>query len=441
MAAALRTATSLRVALVFPYFRTRARTELLFPPLGLAALSAQLKRLGVDAEVFDCTFSSFDELLDDLVAYRPAVVGISAMVSLTGNALHIAALVRERLPGTLLVAGGPLPTVFPRRFAGHVDVVFRGEADLSFAAFCRDYLELRATPATVGDLPLRTYPGLVVDRDGLRVDNPVHHHSEEEIAGFPLPDRGDFDHAAYQREWLRATGSRTTSLIATLGCPYACEFCSKPIFGDEVRGRPLDAVFAEIEQIRALGYDSLWIADDTFTLRRDRLLDFCRRIAGTGTRWSCLSRANGIDADLARLMQEAGCSRVYLGLESGSQATLDLMNKRITLADGVRAARLYREAGIEVAAFFIVGYPGETVEAIESTFELALELPLDEISFNVPVPLPGSALWERLGGPDDGRDWSHENEVSFVFDSDVDEEWLRRRVDETMATFAARKLA
>ena len=441
MAAALRTATSLRVALVFPYFRTRARTELLFPPLGLAALSAQLKRLGVDAEVFDCTFSSFDELLDDLVAYRPAVVGISAMVSLTGNALHIAALVRERLPGTLLVAGGPLPTVFPRRFAGHVDVVFRGEADLGFAAFCRDYLELRATPATVGDLPLRTYPGLAVDRDGLRVDNPVHHHSEEEIAGFPLPDRGDFDHAAYQREWLRATGSRTTSLIATLGCPYTCEFCSKPIFGDEVRGRPLDAVFAEIEQIRALGYDSLWIADDTFTLRRDRLLDFCRRIAGTGTRWSCLSRANGIDADLARLMQKAGCSRVYLGLESGSQATLDLMNKRITLADGVRAARLYREAGIEVAAFFIVGYPGETVEAIESTFELALELSLDEISFNVPVPLPGSALWERLGGPDDGRDWSHENEVSFVFDSDVDEEWLRRRVDETMATFAARKLA
>jgi radical SAM superfamily enzyme YgiQ (UPF0313 family) len=82
------------VALVFPYFRTRARTEVLFPPLGLALLSAHLKRAGVEARVFDGTFSSLEALLDDLVAWRPAVVGISAMVSLTGNALRVAAAVR-----------------------------------------------------------------------------------------------------------------------------------------------------------------------------------------------------------------------------------------------------------------------------------------------------------------------------------------------------------
>ena len=114
------------VALVFPYFRTRARTEVLFPPLGPALLKAHLHRVGVTARVFDGTFSSFDQLLDDLVAWRPAIVGISAMVSLTGNALSIAAAVRERLPEALLVAGGPLPTVFPDRFLPHVDVVFRG---------------------------------------------------------------------------------------------------------------------------------------------------------------------------------------------------------------------------------------------------------------------------------------------------------------------------
>ena len=428
-----------RVALVFPYFRTRALTELLFPPLGLAVLAAQLRRLGLETRVFDGTFSSLEELGRELETFAPAVVGVSSMVSLTANTMRVAALVRERLPGTLLVAGGPLPTVFPRRCSGRVDAVVRGEADLSFPRLCRDYLEGGVTPATLGELPLETYPGLFIDGPGLQVDNPTVHHTQSELATFPLPDRGDFDHAAYQREWQRATGSRPTSLIATLGCPYACEFCSKPIFGNEVRHRPLDAVFAEIEQIRALGYDSLWIADDTFTLSRDHLEASCRRIAGTGLHWSCLSRANGIDLSSARLMREAGCRRVYLGLESGSQATLDLMHKKITVEEGVRAATVYREAGIEVAAFFIVGYPGETEEDIEATFALALGLRLDEISFNVPVPLPGSALWERLGGPDDGRDWSHENEVTFVFDADVDEEWLRRRVDETMAAFAARK--
>ena len=373
-----------------------------------------------------------------MVAWRPAVVGISSMVSLTGNTLRVAAALRERLPDALLVAGGPLPTVFPGRFLPHVDLVFRGEADVSFPAFCRDYLARGATRDDLGGLPLATYSGLVADGGGLRIDNPPVHHSQEEIAGFPLPDRGDFDHRAYQGAWA-PTGHRPTTLIATLGCPYGCEFCSKPVFGDAVRLRPLDRVFAEVEDIVRLGYDGLWIADDTFTLRPDYLEEFCRRVAPLRLTWSCLSRANGIDPATARLMRDSGCRRVYLGLESGSQATLDLMRKQMTVEQSVRAATVYRDAGIEVAAFFIVGYPGETVADIEKTLSFALELPLAEISFNVPMPLPGSRLWERLGGSDEGRDWTHENELTFVFASDIDQDWLRRRIDETMAAFAAKR--
>jgi anaerobic magnesium-protoporphyrin IX monomethyl ester cyclase len=426
------------VALVFPYFRTRSRTEVLFPPLGPALLSAHLQRAGAHARVLDGTFTTLDRLVADIIACRPAIVGISAMVSLTGNALRIASAVRERLPDTLLVAGGPLPTVFPDRFLPHVDLVFRGEADLSFPAFCRDYLAREATPATLGDLPLERYAGLVAEPGGVRVENPTVHHTQEQIAAFPLPDRSDFDHRAYQREWA-PTGSRPTTLLATLGCPYTCEFCSKPVFGNLVRLRPLDAVFAEIDQIVRLGYDGLWIADDTFTLHRGYLEEFCRRIAPLGLTWSCLSRANGIRPETAALMRRSGCRRVYLGLESGSQATLDVMQKQMTVKQSVRAVDVYGAAGIEVAAFFIVGYPGETAADIERTFAFALSLPLAEISFNVPMPLPGSRLWERLGAGDPGLDWTHENEVTFVFGSDIDESWLRRRVDETMAAFARRQ--
>jgi anaerobic magnesium-protoporphyrin IX monomethyl ester cyclase len=427
------------VALVFPYFRTRAPTEMLFPPLGAATLAAQLRGLEVETHVFDCTFSSMERLRADLAASSPDIVGVYSMVSLTRNTLAVAQLVREILPGTLLVAGGPLPTVFPGRYTEHFDAVFRGEADVTFPQFCRDYLEERATLSTLGRLPLDSYRGLFVPDHGLHVDNPVVHHPESELAAFPLPYRGDFDHAAYQTAWREKTGTQTTSMIVTLGCPYGCDFCSKPIFGNEVRRRPLDAVFEEVDQIRALGYDGLWIADDTFTLDAAYLEEFCRRIAPLGLGWTCLSRANGIQPAAARLMRASGCKRVYLGLESGSQETLRLMNKQLTLEQGVRAAEVYRGAGIEVAAFFIVGYPGETVATIESTFALALSLPLDEISFNVPMPLPGSRLFERLGSPDEGKDWTRENEITFVYPSDIDEVWLRRRVDETMAEFAARR--
>jgi anaerobic magnesium-protoporphyrin IX monomethyl ester cyclase len=418
----------------------------LLPPLGVATLAAHLRALGVESRVFDCTFGTFERLDADLASYRPDIVGVSSMVSLTRNTLRLAEMVRTRHPDILLVAGGPLATVFPLRYAGHFDAVFRGEADLSFPSFCRDYFDRRISRATLGALPLDTYHGLFVSLDGLGIDNATVHHNERELASFPPPDRSDFDHAAYQEAWLRATGSKVTSIIVSVGCPFGCDFCSKPIFGTVVRRRDLDAVFAEIEQLRDRGYDGLWIADDTFTLSLPHLREFCRRMidrrrAGRGMHWSCLSRVDEIDAETVRLMAEAGCRRVYLGLESGSQATLDLMNKHATVEAGVRAVHLYREAGIEVAGFFIVGYPGESASAIEETLRLALTLPLDEISFNVPYPLPGSSLFERLGGAGDGRDWVEENEVTFLYPSDTDEAWLRRRIAETMATFAAKQAA
>lgn len=240
---------------------------------------------------------------------------------------------------------------------------------------------------------------------------------------------------------MERAGFRPTSLIVTFGCPFACEFCSRPVFGDQVRRRDLAKVTAEILQLRDLGYDSLWIADDSLTLDHRHLAEFCRRVRALGMTWSCLSRADRVSPAMAAMMHGAGCRRVHLGLESGSDETLALMHKQATVADGIAATRVYREAGIEVAAFFIVGYPGETAASIEQTLALALDLPLDEISFNVPMPLPGSRLYERLGGQDPGRDWSHENELTFVFPTDLDEAWLRRRVGETLDEFTRRRAA
>ena len=200
-------------------------------------------------------------------------------------------------------------------------------------------------------------------------------------------------------------------------------------------------VFEEIEQIRRLGYDSLWIADDNFTLNLAFLKEFCQRMAGRKMGWSCLSRVTGINEGIAQLMKEAGCRRVYLGLETGSQATLQLMNKRATLEEGINAVHQFRKAGIETAAFFIVGYPMESLSSIEETFKLALSLPLDEISFNVPFPLPGSRLFDRVSGIDENKDWDKENEVSFVYSTEFDESWLRQRIGQTMEAFAEKKQA
>jgi anaerobic magnesium-protoporphyrin IX monomethyl ester cyclase len=361
------------------------------------------------------------------------------MITMSRSALRIAEELRTLLPDCLLVAGGPLPTLYPDQYAKRFDAVFRGEADVAFPAFCQDFISQNLSRDRLSEMPLEKYPGLFIRQTGLQADSPAVHYSEKELSGFPIPNRLDFDHAAYQDAWSRIDGSKTTSIITTLGCTFSCDFCSRPIFGSLFRRKNLDRVFEEIEQIRLLGYDCLWIADDNFSLDPDFLLEFCRRIGPLNLTWSCLSRVNGIDVNTIRIMKESGCKRVYLGLESGSPTTLKLMKKQATPEQGIRAVRLFREAGVQAAGFFIVGYPGETVSSIEETFRFALSLPLDIISFNVPFPLPGSDLFDRVVDVDSCMDWSAENEITFVYKSEFDPAWLRRRIDETIDAFSTKE--
>jgi len=126
-------------------------------------------------------------------------------------------------------------------------------------------------------------------------------------------------------------------------------------------------------------------------------------------------------------------------LETGDQETLRLMKKQASLEEGQNAVQLFHKAGIEVAAYFIVGYPGESIQAIEDTFRFAFELPLDAIAFNVPFPLPGSQLFERISKGNTNKDWNLENEVTFVYESEFDSHWLQRRIEETMQAFVKKK--
>ena len=124
--------------MVFPYFRTKSLTEVLFPPLGAASLTAQLRQLGIETRIFDCTFSTFRQLEKGVKSYKPDIVGIYCMVSLSQNNFRIAEMVRASFPESLIVAGGPLPTLYPERFRRQFDAVFRREVDLSFPR-CRTW--------------------------------------------------------------------------------------------------------------------------------------------------------------------------------------------------------------------------------------------------------------------------------------------------------------
>jgi anaerobic magnesium-protoporphyrin IX monomethyl ester cyclase len=102
------------------------------------------------------------------------------------------------------------------------------------------------------------------------------------------------------------------------------------------------------------------------------------------------------------------------------------MGKRASVEEGIEAVRLFRQAGIETAGFFIVGYPGESEESINQTLALAVSLPLTEISINVPFPLPGSPLFSRIGSIDTTADWRIANEISFIYKSEFENHVTQR---------------
>ncbi len=395
------------VALVYPFFleENPVEEEKLFPPLSVAYLAGQMKERGLSISVHDGTFQTPGEIIRDVAGREPAIVSIYLMITMCRNGLDLLDTLRTRLPGALFITGGPLATLYPERFAEVFDVVFCGEGDLTVPRFCDDYCRAGCNPADLSALDLTLYPGMYLQRKDtsrqdtsrqdtsrqdtsrqdtdtpdtdtpdmdmndtgkgvLVISNPPLHRPLKVIEMLPLPDRSVFDHWRYQVFWEHTLGCRMTSIMITRGCPYSCDFCSKPVWGNDYRKPSLERVFAEIRDILSYGYDRLWIADDSFTLDTGYLEEFCRtKIAGGFSfTWTCLSRVDRLDEGIVGLMKDAGCVRVHLGLESGNDETLRLMGKRVSVRDGIEAVRLFRQAGIETAGFFIVGYPGETEES------------------------------------------------------------------------------
>src|SRR5665647_532698 len=203
----------LGVTLVYPYFRSKDPVEKLFPPLGIAYLASQLKERGITVSVEDCTFETFDEVIDRIAKSHPAIIGISIMVTMSRNAFDLLRELRERLPGTLFVAGGPLPTVNPSMFAGKFDMVFSGEGDVTFPRFCQDYLSSCSTPHDLSTWDPTSYPGLSINTDGQVRSSPPIHHPSEILDRLPLPDRSGFDHQQYHTAMEKNGGLPETTIF------------------------------------------------------------------------------------------------------------------------------------------------------------------------------------------------------------------------------------
>jgi anaerobic magnesium-protoporphyrin IX monomethyl ester cyclase len=215
----------------------------------------------------------------------------------------------------------------------------------------------------------------------------------------PFPAWDLVDVEKYRSIWLERHGYFSMNMVTTRGCPYHCNWCAKPIWGQRYNSRSPENVVAEMKWLKeTYAPDHIWFADDILGLKPnwiDKLASLLQE-ADVRIPFKCLQRADLVNEKTASALAKAGCKTVWIGAESGSQKILDAMDKGDTVEDIHRAARWLRANGIEVGFFLQFGYPGETWEDVQKTLKMVRECAPDDIGISVSYPLPGTKFFERV---------------------------------------------
>jgi anaerobic magnesium-protoporphyrin IX monomethyl ester cyclase len=252
-------------------------------------------------------------------------------------------------------------------------------------------------------------------------------HRTLDQLGQPAWDLIDF--SSYRTAWEVRHHYFSINMVTTRGCPYNCNWCSKPIWGQQYAAHSPEYIVDQVsELIRLANPDHIWFSDDIFGLKKDWVLRFSHTMRSKGIRipFMIQSRADLIDEELAAALFNAGCDEVWLGVESGSQRILDLMNKDLSLEQVERACELLKAQGIKVGFFIQLGYPSEDIEEINKTRELIIQFKPDNIGVSVSYPLPGTPFYERVKYKLNAKThWEESDDLDAVFNSTFQAEFYR----------------
>lgn len=360
-----------------------------YPPLGLLYLSASLKSAGVSVEVFDSTFSSPESLLARIREVRPARLGLYANLMTRARVVTLIAGAREL--GIPVIVGGPDPSGNAEEYLRHgADVVVRGEGEVTLA-------ELLA--AWRSGEPPQGVAGTSVRR-GEEFSHAPDRALIPSLAGQPWPDREAIALEPYLEIWRRHHGYGSISLITARGCPFTCRWCSRAVYGESHRRRPVEEVVEEIAFIhKRYAPERLWFVDDVFTIHRGWTIEFAARMRARGLRipFECITRAERVDEAVTAALADLGCFRVWIGSESGSQKILDAMDRRMEVAQVQAATRLLRQRGMEVGFFIMVGYEGEEDRDLVATVEHIRRSQPDVVLTTTSYPIRGTEYAAALG--------------------------------------------
>jgi anaerobic magnesium-protoporphyrin IX monomethyl ester cyclase len=359
-------------------------------PLGLAYIAGALETEGYEVEIIDAVVNKIDyEDIAEEAAWAD-VVGISSTTPTIINALDILKRIKSKNPDVITVIGGPHVSAVPQQVVikDYVDYVVIGEGENTITELARNF--------DFG-FPEEVVSGICYMENG-EIFFTEPRKLEKDISTFSFPARHLFDVKKYVNE-IRFDGKKPPiSLTSSRGCMGKCTFCgSSTTWGRTVRFRSPQNVVNEIVDCYEK-YDSTGFifVDDTFTVNRKHVIETCKLICDLPFKIDifCSSRVDTIDEEKLKWMKKAGCDCITYGIESGDNEILKLMKKNTTVDMIKNAVSLTQENGIKTHGSFILGNYGDTLQTINQTIDLAIDLDLNQAQFSILVPLPGTECYQ-----------------------------------------------
>jgi len=406
-----------------PYFYDQTP----YPPLGIGYLSASIKDSVNTIDCIDGQILNKDGYEQAVSKINSDVVCISATLPQMKEARRVADEVKTNQPSTQVVIGGYGPnSLLPQDVfqMGKFDIFVKGEGEITLR---------RVINCLRRGEDLKNIPGIVFIRDGKIITTGINLDLPD-LDSLPLPNRELFDTPLYLETWKRNVGISSLHMFASRGCPFSCTFCDKMVTGKIYRSRTPESVVDEMQQLwQRYQPDDIFLFDDLFTLKRERVLQICQEIKRRflSFKWSAQGKVGLVDTEILAALKDAGCTELYFGVESGSNKILSFFKKGFTREQVIKTFAVCHEVGLRAGAYLIVGVPGETKEDIDLTIDLVKTIKPSLLNLSFLTPFPNTQLYKDTAqwiGKKDWSEWDFLTKKIYEYPFEIDPSVSRQRI-------------
>jgi anaerobic magnesium-protoporphyrin IX monomethyl ester cyclase len=394
-----------------------------YMPIGTLYAAAALRGNGFSVVAFDSMLEAPSAGFGErLAAHRPSIVAVyeddfnflskMCLTRMREVAWEIAQAARA--VGAITIVHGSDSTDNPALFLQNgFDYVLCGEAEETLVRLCASILRAEEAPEIDGLVKL--------DQHGQPVRSSQKLSKNPAWSELSFPARDLIEMAPYRAAWLDAHGYFSMNMVSSRGCPYRCNWCAKPISGNIFHLRPAAAVAEEMRQLKVEAkVDHIWFGDDIFALNHHWMEEFAAEVTkkNAAVPFKIQSRADLMSEQTVQHLKTAGCAEVWMGVESGSQAVLNAMDKGLSLPSVITARNLLKKAGIRTCYFLQFGYPGEAWTELQETIAFVRETRPDDIGISFSYPLPGTPFYERVQAElGQKRNWTDSDDLCIMFNA------------------------